>query len=213
MGLFSVIDGIEKRKKCSGCPLLREGRRPLVIKPSSEDGVKAVVVTESPWEIEWDIDLVTSIANIPTFPYLYCLLGGEFRPVENANTYWTHTCKCPLKNIPQKNKAIKFCSKAYLRDEIEAVDPKLVIAVGGSALKFFARETGDRRLRGKLTEVFLNQSKGIYDGVQLGSAVFSLAVAPHPSRKSRLWNKPPKGIIQIFKQVIEDIKWRIRENI
>ena len=97
MGLFSVIDGIEKREKCSGCPLLREGRRPLVVKPRSEDGVKVVVVTESPWEIEWDIDLVTSIANIPTFPYLYCLLSGEFRPVENANAYWTHTCKCPLK--------------------------------------------------------------------------------------------------------------------
>jgi len=97
LGLFSVIDGIEKREKCSGCPLLREGRRPLVVKPRSEDGVKVVVVTESPWEIEWDIDLVTSIANIPTFPYLYCLLSGEFRPVENANAYWTHTCKCPLK--------------------------------------------------------------------------------------------------------------------
>lgn len=211
MGLFSVIEGIEKREKCSGCPLLKEGRRPLVIKPSSEDRLKAVVVTESPWEIEWDIDLVTSIANIPTFPYLYCLLGGEFRPVENANAYWTHTCKCPLKNISKKkNKAIRFCSKAYLRDEIEAVNPKLVIAVGRSALKFFRRETGGRRLKKNLTEVFLNQSKGIYDGVQLGSAVFSLAVAPHPSRKSRLWNKPPKEMIQAFKQIIEDIKQKMK---
>ena len=116
----------------------------------------------------------------------------------------------PPKNIPWKSKAIRFCSKAYLRDEIEAVNPRLVVAVGGSALAFFRRETGDRRLKKNLTEVFLNQTKGIYDGVQLGSAVFSLAVAPHPSMKSRLWNEPPKEMIQAFKQVIEDIKWRMK---
>lgn len=186
----------------------------MIIRPDNENRIKVVVVTESPWEIIWDVDLITSITNIPTFTYLYCLLGGEFRPKENANVYWTHACKCPLKNVASsmKKRAIRFCSKTYLKDEIEAVNPKLVVAVGVSALSYFARETGGKRLRGGLRKVFLNQSNGIYNEVRLGSAVFSLAIAPHPSRRNRFWNRPPKEMVKVFKEVIKDIKEKILEK-
>jgi len=189
-------------------------RKPLVIKPDNENRIKVVVVTESPWKITWDIDLITSITNIPTFTYLYCLLSGEFRPKEKANVYWTHICKCPLKNVASsmKKRAIRFCSKTYLKDEIETVNPKLIVAVGASALSFFAKETGDKRLKGGLRKVFLNQSNGIYNGVRLGSTVFSLAIAPHPSRRSRFWNTPPKEMVKIFKEVIEGIREKILEK-
>ena len=193
--LGSVLDWIEGRGGCASCPLYDMGRRPLVVKPSSEARVKAVVVTESPWEPGWDVDVATSIMNIPTFPYLYCLFRGMFRPREDANVYWTHVCKCPLKNVKplEKRRAMSFCSKTYLKAEIEAAKPLLAVAVGRSALSYFARETGDSRLKAGLEKAFLNQTGGIYEGVRLGSATFSLAVAPHPSGKSRFWNRPPEA--------------------
>ena len=105
-----------------------------------------------------------------------------------------------------KRKALRFCSKTYLKSEIEAFKPKLVVAVGKSALTYFAKFTKDERIKGKLERVFLNQSDGIYEGVKLGSVTFSLAVVPHPSGKNRLWNQPPQGTVQTFRRIIEDIK-------
>jgi len=206
--LGPVLDWIEGRGGCTRCPLSGVGRGPLIIRPDSEVGVKAVVVTESPWEPDWDVDVATSIVNIPTLPYLYCLFGGGFRPREDANVYWTHVCKCPLKNVKpsDRKRAMNFCSKAYLKAEIEATKPLLAVAVGRSALSYFAKETGDSRLKKGLEEVFLKQAEGIYEDVRLGSATFSLAVVPHPSGKSRFWNKPPKEARQAFKRVMQDIE-------
>lgn len=45
-----------------------------------------------------------------------------------------------------------------------------------------------------------------------GSTVFSLAIAPHPSRRSRFWNTPPKEMVKIFKEVIEGIREKILEK-
>ena len=210
MKLLKVIEEISSEKRCVGCPL-KGKRKPLVIEPYPTDGIKVVVVTESPWEYVENIELSTSIANVPTFPYLYCLLDGKFKPREEANAYWTHTCKCYLKGISltERKKAIKICSEAYLKSEIEAVQPKLVVAVGKSALSYFARATQDKRLKGRLTRVFLNQANGIYEGVRLGSATFSLAVVPHPSGKNRFWNELPQGTLQAFKRIIKDIKEKI----
>ena len=210
MNLIEVIEEITSQRKCTKCPL-KESRKPLVIKPHPMSAIKAVVITESPWQCVEDIEQLTSIANIYTFPYLYCLLSGNFRPRENANTYWTHTCKCYLKGTsPQeRKKAIKICSEAYLQSEIEAVQPKLVVAVGNSALTYFARQTRDNRLQGKLTNVFLKQADGIFKNVKLGSANFSLAVVPHPSGKNRFWNKMPQGAVQAFKRIIKNIKEEI----
>ncbi|MBC7130918.1 hypothetical protein H5T51_06855 [Candidatus Bathyarchaeota archaeon] len=207
MKLIQVIEEIASQRKCTECPL-KESRKPLVVKPRPISAIKAVVVTESPWQYVEDIERLTSIANVYIFPYLYCLLSGNFRPRENANTYWTHTCKCYLKGTSpqQRKRAIEICSEAYLRSEIEAVQPKLVVAVGNSALKYFARQTRDNRLRGELTNVFLKQANGIFENVKLGSANFSLAVVPHPSGKNRFWNKMPLGTVQTFKQIIKDIK-------
>jgi len=101
---------------------------------------------------------------------------------------------------------MNFCSKAYLKAEIEATKPLLAVAVGRSTLSYFARETGDSRLRTGLVRVFLNQTRGICEGVRLGSATFSLAVVPHPSGKSRFWNKPPEEARQAFKRVMQDIE-------
>ena len=90
-------------------PLNRK-RKPLVIRPYPKGPIEVIVVTESPWEHVRDIEISTSIANVPTFPYLYCLLSGKFRPRVDANAYWTHTCKCYLRgiNTVEKNKAIKI---------------------------------------------------------------------------------------------------------
>ena len=74
LSLGAVLDWIESRSGCARCPLSGVGRGPFVVRPDSEAGVKAVVVTESPWEPDWDVDVATSIVNIPTLPYLYLSL-------------------------------------------------------------------------------------------------------------------------------------------
>jgi hypothetical protein len=69
--LGSVLDWVEGRGGCAGCPLYGMGRRPLVVKPSSEAGVKAVVVTESPWELNLIfISLLFGESNVDWNNYL-----------------------------------------------------------------------------------------------------------------------------------------------
>lgn len=205
--LLKVIGEIRARARCSSCLLLGR-RRPLVIEPRPRGSITVIAVTESPREDISDVEDAVSIYNVPIFPYLYCLLSGEFRPREDANAYWTHVCKCCLKGIKPREgrRAMEACSDAYLKSEVEAVKPRLVVAVGAPALKFFSEATGDGRLRGGLREVFRGQINGIYGDVKLGSARFSLAVAPHPSGRSRLWNRLDEEDKMAFKRVISEIK-------
>ena len=86
MKLIEVLNGIINQEKCEGCPL-KGKRKPLVIKPSHPEEVEVVVVTESPWQKVESVERLTSIANIHTYPYIYCLLSGNFKPRENV--YWT----------------------------------------------------------------------------------------------------------------------------
>lgn len=194
-------------KRCFGCPLSRErDYRLVLIKPASER-IRAVVVSESPGGCAGEVERLVSAANVPTFPYIYTVMSGLFDPL--GCDYWTHACKCCLKGVDPgvKGRAIRFCSGAYLKAEVEATNPRLILAVGETAFQFFAKETGDRRLRGGLIETFRMQAEeGIYKGVRVGSAVFSLAVLLHPSGRNRFWNRLTDEDLRAFKRVISDVK-------
>ena len=105
MNLSEVLQEVVSQKKCLECPLVGK-TKPLVIEPHTKDRIKAVIVTEAPWRDVDDIEYSTS-HNYHTsiFPYLYSFLSGNFKPRENANTYWTHTCKCYLKGASRTEKS------------------------------------------------------------------------------------------------------------
>ncbi|MEM2578598.1 MAG: hypothetical protein QXV88_06935 [Candidatus Bathyarchaeia archaeon] len=108
--LLKVIEEIKSQARCEGCPLYGK-RYPSIIEPYPSGGLSVVVVTESPWENINEVEDAVSVYNVPTFPYLYCLLGGSFRPRESANSYWTHVCKCHLKGASSGEKRSEINSR------------------------------------------------------------------------------------------------------
>ena len=206
--LREILDQVESKKRCNVCPL--KEMEPLIFKPGK--GVKVILVTEGPGE-KWgkqmkiDADHVLSILNKTLYPYIYTLFSGRFEPKgPQANVYWTHVRKCFLdgKTKREATKALKICRKAYLRDEIESVRPKLILAVGGRAFEFFCRY--DERLKGRYLDLFTKQVNDIFRNVRIGEMTFDLALVPHPSGRSRFWNwqeVSPGKAFEIFDLVIK----------
>jgi len=184
-----------------------------------------MVVTEGPNRYE-PIKFLASCANLPTYPYLYTLFRGKFRPVgSDANVYWTHVRKCfldGLQSVARKElrkgtkedvekarremarKALRKC-KGYLEYEVKAVRPKLILAVGREAWKALRRGSKDQRLRRRLEEVFEVQLKGPLRGVDVFGVTVDLAVVPHPSGRNRFWNNPPSNTPEILNSISEAI--------
>jgi len=196
MGLQTVWEKIGSKAKCQGCPLKKEGE-PLIIEPEGLSKIHIMVITEGP-NRRTDREFLTSIANHPTFTFLFSLFGGNFKPEkDSANTYWTHVRKCFINgNVESGRRALKPCSNSYLEDEIEALKPKLIVAVGKSSLDFLSKY--DSRLEGKLNEIFKQQTEDIFNGVKIGSVNLDIAVVPHPSGLNRFWNKPPPETLEIL---------------
>ena len=91
---------------CRGCPLCDSPL--LLLKPGRPESVRVMVVTEGPNRYE-PIKFLASCANLPTYPYLYTLFRGRFRPVgPDANLYWTHVYKCFLDS---KQRAVREASR------------------------------------------------------------------------------------------------------
>jgi len=197
--LYDVLETIKGREKCKGCIL--EKRKPVILKP--DRAVSSMVITESPKSRS--INMLTSIANIQIFPYLYCLFSGDFNPLKDSNVYWTHMSKCPLEGMEvlERQKALEFCSDMYLKSEVETIKPKLVVAVG-SSLSFFTKF--DNRLKGEMKHVFMKQRNGIFKNVKVGSATFSLAVVPHPCDRNLFEGELKANIVETFKKIRGEIR-------
>jgi uracil-DNA glycosylase len=178
MNLQLVWQEIESKAGCHGCSLEEEGE-PLVLKPDNVDEIRVLVITEGPNK-RIDRDFLTSVANHPTYTFLFSVFGGKFRPVgKSTNSYWTHVRKCFINGDVGKGKeALNTCSEAYLESEIESLEPRVILSVGNEALKFLSRY--DKRLKGKLTEIFKNQTEGIYEEVLIDDTEVAIAVVPHP---------------------------------
>lgn len=146
-------------------------------------------------------NFVTLDRNLLKITFLFSLFGGSFKPEkDSANVYWTHVRKCFINgNVESGRRALKPCSNAYLEDEIEALKPKLIVAVGKSSLDFLSKY--DSRLKGKLNEVFIQQTEDIFNGVKIGSVSLDIALVPHPSGLNRFWNKPPAETLEILMTV------------
>jgi uracil-DNA glycosylase len=208
--LLNVLSRIRAREKCpEECPL-RESK-PLIFKP--EKPISVMVVTEGPSR-ETDPRFIASIANHPIFTYLYSIFGGRFKPMgPDSNVYWTHLRKCFLdysKDAKERRaegeRALRPCIEAWLKEEVRALKPRLVIAVGNRAKRCFGFEE-------KLEKtVFEGEAEDIFRGIEFAGVTFDLAVVPHPSGLSRLWaglcERRPNA-----PKILESIRDRILEAI
>ena len=214
--LKSVWKFIEENKEaskgaCSHCPL--RSCRLLLLKPESLDAVRVMVITEGPNRPE-PIEVLVSPLNHPTFTFLYTMFSGNFRPVgHGANVYWTHVRKCFLSNggFREGREAMRLC-RNYIYHEILALKPKLIVAVGASALNAIHRVSLDERIRDKLESAFLRQRDEIYREVKVEGVKFDLAVLPHPSGRNMFWNNPPEESLAALRKVMESIKGMLQER-
>lgn len=73
-------------------------------------------------------------------------------------------------------------------DEIRALKPEFIQAVGNKARHFLTRY--DDRLHGSLLHVLNLQVNGPLTDVDVAGKRTTVAVVPHPSGLSRFWNNP-----------------------
>ena len=220
--LRQVWGEIERQERCDNCPL-KQRSGPLLFKP--QHSVSVMVITEGPNRKESKA-FIASLANHPTFTYLTALAGGEFIPEgKGANVYWTHVRKCFIRDENRKpfykevketlakrldDKALANCWVAgYLGDEIKAIVPKLIVAVGGEAKDFLGRF--DNKLSLTLEELIQTESKQPLE-VNIDRFSTKVAVVPHPSSQNRFWIKPPaktkKALEMVKGEFIKIIKGR-----
>ena len=111
------------------------------------------------------------------------------------------------------NRATKICAyKAeYLKREIEALKPKLIVTVGKEAIEVLLKYSSDERLQGNLRELIFDKG-GIFNEVKIGKVTTNIVVVPHPSGRSKLWTelaeKHPNA-----KKILEELSSKIIENL
>lgn len=210
--LKEILERIRENKRsgegaCRDCPM-RDPQwkgcewEPLLIEPENPHLIRVMVVTEGP-NRQADVEYIVSLANHPTYTYIYTLFKGQFKPRgRDANSYWTHVRKCFLDGSKKGKKALSKC-KRYLKEEIKALKPRLIIAVGGEALNAVFEKRGL-----KLEEAFYSQEGGVYGKLVMDGFECEVSVVPHPSGRSRFWNQPQNET----KRILEDVAKKI-ENI
>ena len=111
-----------------------------------------------------------------------------------SNVYITNTVKCrPPQNRTPEQKESDACMR-YLLEEIEAVQPKIIVALGGAALKALTGKTKITQERGKLHP----PKKGLYFDTQITATL-------HPA--STLYGDGGQGGGVKLTQIIEDLRF------
>ncbi len=197
--LEDVWRTIKRKKKCGDCPLHLH-MKPLIMK--AEGSVRGMVITEGP-NREEDPKNIASFGTHPTYTFLYTLFSGKAKFLgKNANVYWTHLRKCFLRNGEDRRsdaqKTLGPCTENYLEEEIQAVKPRFIVAVGRKALKFFVKH--DDRLSKKIEDVVFRK-KGKFPNVKLNDLRFNLFVLPHPSGLNQSWVDLPPNAYEILEKI------------
>lgn len=200
------------KEECNKCPL-KDMKPPLIMKIN--DLVKVIVITEGPNQ-KGKAECIASFGNHPTYTFLYTLFNGKAEFLGNdANVYWTHVRKCFLKD-GKKNKskedakkALKIC-RTYLKKEIKALKPKVIVVVGGEALKFFKSYAS--QLKGKELKEMVFEDGGVFKNVIINGEQYKLVVVPHPSGRSRIWqNLSPKDF-KTLEKIRENLKHSLKDE-
>ena len=127
-------------------------------------------------------------------PSLFEKIDGKFDCIEDSPywkcspAYWTHLAKCfPGPARGGHIRPTKRCANSFLWRELEAIEPKLVIGLGGAVWDFFRRDVQDmtdRRLTDLVTSMVSSPREIL---VRRGKVQFEIVVLPHPGRSARAY--------------------------
>ena len=141
--LFSVAEDI---RKCTACPLWKNTT--LAVPGDGHKDAKIMFVGEAPGEEEDRQGLPFVGRSGKCLDKMFTLAGLDRKEVFITNT---------VKHRPSKNRApkateIKTCKELWLDQQIEILKPKLIVVLGGVALKALTNETSVDKLHGEVIE-------------------------------------------------------------
>ncbi|HEX8098034.1 MAG TPA: uracil-DNA glycosylase [Pyrinomonadaceae bacterium] len=114
---------------CTRCPLHES--RTLAVPGDGKTNAKVMIIGEAPGreEDESGHPFVGSAGR-----FLNHVLEGT--GIDRADFFITNTCKCrPPKNRTPKKNEVDTCTSNYLFEQMELINPKLIVLLGGVAAK------------------------------------------------------------------------------
>ncbi|HKY04913.1 MAG TPA: uracil-DNA glycosylase [Blastocatellia bacterium] len=119
----------EQIKVCIKCPLHES--RTLAVPGDGKLGAKVMIVAEAPGK---DEDLTGHPFVGASGKFLNSVLEGS--GLDRDDFFITNTVKCrPPKNRTPKRDEIETCTDNYLFEQIELINPRLLMLLGGVAAK------------------------------------------------------------------------------
>ncbi len=141
--LFSLAEDI---RKCTACPLWKGTT--LAVPGEGAKGIKIMVVGEAPGEEE-DRQGLPFVGRSGKFLDQMLAIAG----LDRKQLFITNTVKHrPPQNRAPKSGEIKMCKELWLEKQIEIIKPKLMVLLGGIALKALAKEISVEKWHGKMIE-------------------------------------------------------------
>lgn len=141
--LFSLAEEI---RKCTACPLWKGTT--LAVPGDGPKDVKIMLVGEAPGEEE-------DRQGLPFVGKSGKLLNQmlEIASLDRKKVFITNTVKHrPPKNRAPKSSEIKTCKELWLDKQIEILKPRLIMVLGGVALKTLTNEISVEKLHGEVIE-------------------------------------------------------------
>ncbi|MEK6845168.1 MAG: uracil-DNA glycosylase [Nanoarchaeota archaeon] len=141
--LFSLSEGI---RRCTACPLWK--KRFLAVPGEGPENAKIMFVGEAPGAEE-DKQGVPFVG--PAGKFLNQLL--EKNGIQRKDVFLTGAVKChPEKNRFPSQEELDTCRELWLKKQIEAVNPPLIVILGAAALSSLLGEKEVGKWRGKIVE-------------------------------------------------------------
>jgi DNA polymerase len=131
---------------CTRCPLWES--RTLAVPGDGKFTSKVMIIAEAPGkeEDESGHPFVGSAGR-----YLDHVLEGT--GLDRSDFFITNTVKCrPPKNRTPKRNEVETCTSNYLFEQIELIDPKLVVLLGGVAARKMLNVKSINEARGRIIE-------------------------------------------------------------
>ena len=131
---------------CTRCPLWES--RTLAVPGDGKFTSKVMIIAEAPGkeEDESGHPFVGSAGR-----YLDHVLEGT--GLDRSDFFITNTVKCrPPKNRTPKRNEVETCTSNYLFEQIELINPKLVVLLGGVAAKRMLNVKSINEARGRIIE-------------------------------------------------------------
>lgn len=141
--LFSLSEEI---RRCTACPLYKSAT--LAVPGEGPKEAKIMLVGEAPGAEE-DRQGLPFVGRSGKFLDKMLEVAG----LDRRNVFVTNAVKHrPPKNRAPKSSEIKICTELWLDKQIEILKPKLIVVLGGIALKALIKETSVEKLHGKIIE-------------------------------------------------------------